>query len=642
MCGIAGIISTRPLANPAVTLTQLSVSQQHRGPDDWGFMLWHRNESMCFGRDAATLGNGHVALVHRRLSIVDLSPTGWQPMADPSGRYALVFNGEIYNYKALRSELELVGCRFQSSSDSEVLFQLLIREGLACLDRLVGMFAFAFLDTVRQKLILARDPFGIKPLHYAVSPEQFCFASEIRPLLAVKAASRQVDRAAAFRYLRHAITNQGGATLFNDIRELPAAHGVEIDLNRPEQVTPQRYWQVTTQRREGLRPEVAAEELRALFIDSIRLHMTADVPVAATLSGGIDSSGIVCAMRANLGVEPGLPLFSYIAGNTDLDESHWINIVNQQVDGQLHRVTLNSTDLAIELDDLIISQEQPFGTSSMWAQAHVFRSVHDAGYKVVLDGQGADELFAGYTVFRAARLQGLIARGAWREALTLLRRMPDHHRTTAMMALAPFLPDSLQGQLRRWLGRSMIPDWLHADWFGDTAAPWRESRPQSTPLQEQLFDATYGSSLPMLLRYADRNAMRVSVENRVPFLTTGLADFAASLPDALLIDQNGTTKSVLRQALRGIVPDAILDRRDKIGFATPEAQWFANDSRLHRLVRESIPERLPPCFTPLVRGKLEQLATGTRGYDPASWRCLNFLRWANLFNVDFDNTGRTR
>lgn len=637
MCGIAGIIANRALSDPATTLRLLSDAQQHRGPDDHGFLLWDRSNAPKLGRDPEKLGAGMIGLVHRRLSIVDLSPSGWQPMTDASGRYALVFNGEIYNYPSLRAELQAQGCEFHSTSDSEVLFKLLIREGASCLNRLTGMFAFAFLDCQTHRLLLARDQFGIKPLHYCSKAGQFSFASEIRPLLAIGAASRQVDRKALFRYLRHAVTNEAGATLFRDIRELPPAHYLELSLDRLDEIVPQRYWQPARKQRRSLTAAAAADELRALFIESVRLHMTADVPVAATLSGGIDSSSIVCAMRMLQPQASALPLFSYFAGAGEIDEGRWIAQVAQHAGGDVHRVTLNPADLALELDGLIQSQEQPFGTSSMWAQAHVFKAVHDAGYKVVLDGQGADELFAGYPVFRAAKLEALLRRGRWGEALALLAAQPEGRRNLMLMALAPLVPTAFQAPLRRMIGRSLMPDWLVSDWFGPISARPAAKWPGATPLQGQLLDATLGSSLPMLLRYADRNAMRVSVENRVPFLTTALADFATSLPDELLIAADGTTKAVLRQAMRGLVPDTILQRRDKIGFVTPEANWFGKDTALANYIRESLTAPLPPCFTPVVRDRLLALANGSISHDPALWRCLNLLRWATLFEVDFES-----
>ncbi|MBP7669761.1 MAG: asparagine synthase (glutamine-hydrolyzing) [Ferrovibrio sp.] len=642
MCGIAGIVSNAHLARPAETLRLLSEQQSHRGPDDWGFLLWDRVAAPRLGRDPEALGGGSVGLVHRRLSIVDLSPTGWQPMADETGRYAMVYNGEIYNYPALRAELEAAGYRFRSTSDSEVLFQLLIREGTGCFNRLTGMFAVAFLDCREGRLLLARDQFGIKPLHYAYSDTQFSFASEIRPLLAIGAASRQVNTAALFRYLRHAVTNQDGATLFCDIHELPPAHYMEVDLAHPGRVVPQPYWQPGRRKRGGLSMAAAAEELRGLFLDSVRLHMTADVPVAATLSGGIDSSGIVCAMQRIGGSSDPLPLFSYYAGAGSIDESHWIGQVASSIGGMVHPVRLQPGDLAQELDGLILSQEQPFGTSSMWAQAHVFAAVHQAGYKVVLDGQGADELFAGYPVFRAARLEALIRHGRWSEALGLLTALPQDRRNLLLMALAPMLPAALQVPMRRLVGRSLMPDWLNGDWFGAVNPPEAKQWPGATPLQRQLLDATFGSSLPMLLRYADRNAMRVSVENRVPFLTTALADFATGLSDDLLIAPDGTTKAVLRQALRGLVPDAILDRRDKIGFVTPEADWFGRDAALAAYIRDTAAMPLPGCFTPVVRNRLLALADGRTQHDASLWRCLNLLRWAKLFGAEFGDieTGR--
>jgi len=636
MCGIAGIVGAEPIAELPTVLEGFSRALQHRGPDDYGFLTWSGN-GFELGRDASAVAPARVGLVHRRLSIVDLSERGWQPMTDQSGRYAIVLNGEIYNYPELRQELEADGIRFYSQTDTEVLLNLLIRSGIGALSRVIGMFAFAFCDTVRRRLWLARDPFGIKPLFFSVRDRRIAFASEMRPLVALGFADRSVEPSALFDYLRHAITDHGELTMIHGVRQLQSAHVVDIDLTKGEVGLPQRYWMPSLAKRTSATLETASEQLRELFKESVRLHMRADVPVAATLSGGIDSSAIVGMIERVQGNDS-LAVFSYIADDASIGEERYVDVVAEAAHITPRKIHLNPEQLAYELDGLILTQEQPFTTTSMWAQNRVFRRVHEDGFKVVMDGQGADELFGGYPVFRAARLATLIRQRQWTATLSFLRSMPSSRTTPLLRAISSLLPRGLQETARRIVARPSIPPWLNADWverYGIPSARPHAEADAASDLVGDLFDATVSTSLPMLLRYADRNAMSVSLENRVPFLTTALTEFAFSLPDSLLIGPDGTTKYVLRRAMRGIVPDEILDRRDKIGFATPEARWFAETRVLRARLGAILMRPLPLCFSAGLSALLREVAAGTAPYTPEMWRCWNVLRWADLLQLEF-------
>lgn len=639
MCGIAGLLAARPIAGLAAKIQLLSETQAHRGPDDWGCLTWDDGRAPQVGRDPSQMAAGRLTLVHRRLSIVDLSPGGWQPMADAAGSGWIVFNGEIYNYRELKAELEAAGHTFRSTSDTEVLLAVLARHGLGGLNRLAGMYAFAWVDLAGRQLVLARDPLGIKPLHYCIRGGLLAFASEIKPLLAVGAASPRVDRAALFRYLRHGVTNHGGQTVFADVAELEPGSILRVSLDRPSEPRIERFWQpVRPARPRRTKPQDAAAELRSLLERSVELHMRADVPCAAALSGGVDSSGIVALMRRRLGPDAPLDVFSYVADDERLSERRWAGMVADAAVARMHEVRLEPDRLAEEVDDLVWAQEQPFTTTSMWAQAHVYKAARAAGFKIVLDGQGADETFAGYAVFRAARLEGLIRRGRLAEARRLLASMPASRGTAVLQAAGGLLPAAARGIARRAVGRPVVPGWLDAAWFGPAAV---EHHPRlevaHSPLATALRDAVTGSSLPMLLRYADRNAMASSVENRVPYLTTDLVDFAFALPDDILIAADGTLKKVLRDALRGLVPDPILDRRDKIGFETPEAQWFAQRPQVRKLAQETARLSLPPCFAPGIRNDIAGLGEGRIGFAPHLWRAINVVRWGHRFGIDWDD-----
>src|SRR5262249_4515766 len=290
--------------------------------------------------------------------IIDLTAAGRQPMSSRDGRYHLVYNGEIYNYLELRSELQRLGHIFNTQTDSEVLLEAYAEWGAKALLRFVGMFAFAILDTTERTLFLARDFFGIKPLYYADSDESFAFASEIAPLLALTCAGRKVNPAALLLYLRHGLSDQGMNTLLSGINQLPGAHYMELALDRPCLARPIRYW---TPQLGGadLGFDDAAQRLRELFLDSIRLHLRSDVPVGAALSGGIDSSSIVAGMRC---VDPSLEIhtFSYIADDPSFSEECWVDLAAARAGAKVHKLRPTSKELVNDVEDLISAQEEPF------------------------------------------------------------------------------------------------------------------------------------------------------------------------------------------------------------------------------------------------------------------------------------------
>ena len=640
MCGIAGLIPLRGARVGADVPPRMARRIAHRGPDDHGFLR------MCGGavhreREwSATEPVDAPVLIHLRLSILDLAPSGWQPMSTPDGRFHLVFNGEIYNYLELRAELEALGETFVSRSDTEVLLHALARWGDAALPRLVGMFAFALLDARERTLLLARDPFGIKPLYHTTTATAFGFASEIKALLELPGLARAPDPERLYEYLVFGTSSHGERTLFDGVRQLPPAHLMTVPLDDPGAAAARRYWSVPLDGRTELSFEQAAEELRARFVDSVRLHLRSDVPVGAALSGGVDSSAIVAAMRR---VEPGLALhaFSYVADEDAINEERWARIAGEAAGATLHWVRPGAAELAADLDALIRTQDEPFGGTSMYAQYRVFRLAKEAGVTVMLDGQGADELLAGYPLYTAARLASLVRQGRPVDAMAFLRaarRLPGRAGTVTRMAQF-LLPEAAQPVFRRAVGRELEPAWLQAEWFrGRGVRPRPPARRHRSPrvLRHELGNMLETLSLPMLLRYEDRNSMAFSIESRVPFLTAGLAEFVFSLPEEYLIDREGTTKSVFRRAMRGLVPDVLLDRRDKIGFATPEQGWLSTlRPWVEGVLGSDAARRIPALRTAEAQREWKRVLAGERRFDARVWRWLNLIRWADLFEVEF-------
>jgi asparagine synthase (glutamine-hydrolysing) len=637
MCGLFGIVDAPPGLLDARRVQRLLSLLDHRGPDDRGWLTLTGEETQTGSRPHDLTGD--VVLLHTRLSILDLSPAGHQPMSTPDGRFHLSFNGEIYNYVELRRELESGGHRFDSGTDTEVLLKAWAEWGASALERFVGMFAFALVDAERRLLVLGRDHFGIKPLYYAPLDGSLAFASEIPPLLELPGVDRRANPQRIYDYLRFGRIDHGGETMFAAVRQVQPGHYLEVPLDAPGRIRDLEYWRLEPQQTDGLSLDEAAERLRALFLDSVRLHLRSDVPVGAAFSGGVDSSANVTAMRRLSGPELDLHTFSYVADDPAVSEERWMRLVARETGAVAHTVEPSPQELLADLDGLIKIQGEPFGGTSIYAQYRVFRLAREAGIKVMLDGQGADELFAGYRHYLPDRIAGLLARGRVLTAARLLGALSTLPGASPggvlARAVGHALPEAAQGPARRLTRHRFVPAWLDAPWLRmhgiSLVDPGRNS---NGSLREYRLD-TVRTGLRELLRYEDRNSMASSIESRVPFLTPALAEFALGMPDDYLIAPDGTGKLVLRRGMRGLVPDPILERRDKIGFATPEASWlrtlapwvedvFASGSR----------EAAGPLRLAVARERWQEMSAGRRPFDPVVWRWLNLIRWADLLGVE--------
>ncbi len=664
MCGIAGLVSRSERHSVLISvLAGMNQRLCHRGPDDEGYLLFNlagrayrvligddskvpadlTAQGVCHIRDAV-MQSADVAFAHRRLSILDCSPAGHQPMSSPDGRFHLVYNGEVYNFVELRKELSAGGWSFRSGSDTEVVLAALAMWGPEALPRFIGMFALAWLDLQTRRMLFARDTFGIKPLHYCQTEQLFAFASEPRALLEVPGVSRILDPETAYTYLRYNITDHSERTFFSDIRQLAPAHYLEIDLDKRRVGEPTRYWNAESSAGDGIPYAEATEQLRARFIDSVRLHLRSDVPVAVMLSGGIDSSSVTMAARRVLGDDADLGAFSYIASEARANEQRWIRLVAEAARLQLHEIHPSTEHLIRDLEAVIESQQAPFGSLSIFAQYSVFRAVGASGTKVILSGQGADEVLGGYSPFAAARLASMVRQGrllaASRFYLRGSREWPGRKQMT--MGLAQhLLPAFLQSPLRRISGHGAAPDWLHATWFRERDVQLRSPRDlrreSNEPLKTALRDSLTRTNLPELLRYEDRNSMAHSVESRVPFLTTPLVSFLLSLPESYIINDHCRSKAALRDAMRSVVPDPILDRRDKVAFSAPIRQWFDQlRPWFDRSLNDDALQRLPMLNTDVVKQHWQRVANGRIRPDTMLWRWVNLSRWMDRFEVIAD------
>ncbi len=621
MCGITGGWFFEEKSTLEVRMKAALYAMRLRGPDDRGY-------------DCIPCGRGSVVLGHTRLSVIDLSTGGHQPMHSSCGRYAMVFNGEIYNYLEIKSELLSLGATFKSASDSEVLLAAWAKWGRACLKRLVGMFALAIFDGKENSLTLLRDGFGIKPLLFAYGDDGFVFGSEISAIKALKKQKIQLDWQRAYDYLVHGDYDSGHRSFVSGVSHVLPGHLVSINTVTGEIEEQVRWWQPEiTQHDIGF--EEATEILREKFLNSIRLHLRSDVAIGAALSGGLDSSAVVCAMRH---VEPDLPIktFSFIARGSALSEESWVDQVNTFVGAEAHKIIVHPEDMARDVEDMIRAQGEPFGNTSIYAQYRVFKAARAQGVTVTLDGQGADEMLAGYSGYPGQRLHSLLDEKDWCGAVSFLNnwaQWPGRSRTGGLKRLVGELTSGdLYLQLRRLNGGRFNPPWLNAGPLvtkGVQMGFEAQQKPHEQPgrrVVDALRSALTQKGLPSLLRHADRNSMRFSVESRVPFLTLDLAGFLLALPEEYLISSTGETKHIFRAAMRGIVPDSILDRRDKIGFATPEKEWLIPMAKHMRGWLQQDPG-LPFLNQTKILKEFDAVMDGRSPFTSQIWRWVNFYRW---------------
>lgn len=631
MCGIFLSVGFPP--NPAHV-----DAVAHRGPDGRG---WRVFESPA----------GPVALGHRRLAIIDLDDRALQPMCSDDGRYWLVFNGEIYNFIELRDELRAAGHRFSTTSDSEVLLKAFQHWGAASLDRLIGMYAFVVWDDQLKQLFVARDRMGIKPLFYHASDRGFAAGSEIKQFFDLPGFSRRMNLDRAHNFLSNGITDHLATTLFQDAFNLGPGRYIHLDLRSWRPGSPLNvveYWRPPAPENFRISEEEAAETFRGLFMDSIQLHMRADVRVGSCLSGGLDSSSIVAA-QAKLWPANAEPLnaVSAIFPNSSVDESSFIAAVVQQTGVKSSLLTLDPHAMFADSAAIVRAQDEPYGSTSIHAQYRVFSRARDLGIKVMMDGQGADELLGGYhgcfhyhyaRLIREARLgelmQTLQERKAWhgigyREQLApFIRRLPApfHKLASGNVAASKPLPSWMDTDLlqqHRPREGSIIAQAILADGL---------ALPKTLGSYCQLLTRT--TSLPMLLRYEDRNSMAHGIEARVPFLDHRLVEFALRLGNQHKI-VGGDTKRVLRRSMSDLLPPTVLNRRDKIGFATPEEFWFKGPLRkkIETGVEDTLalyPDLLDADAT---RQFAKQSLDGLIPYDSTLWRIVVFGIWGRELNM---------
>lgn len=662
MCGISAIVS--PKAMPLADLVRkMTTAVRHRGPDGEGFAVlsadglrvtpfagqdtppsvYEARMAYAPKRNSEGIADSVVALGHRRLAIIDLSPAGHQPMCTSDGRFWIVYNGEIYNYIELRQELELLGHSFVSHSDTEVILAAYREWGDQCLLRFNGMFAFVLIDRAARAVFAARDRFGVKPLYVWRSPDGLvAMASEIKQFCVLPGWLPRINGDRAYDFLKTGLLDHTDETLFQNVRQIRGGECIQGTIDDLRLGFPIRRWYQLAPRPFSGNFTLASGEFRALFTDAVRLRLRADVPVGSCLSGGLDSSSIVCTANQLLrsqSITSRQETFSACARVKRYDERGYIDSVVGQTGVHAHYVYPNLNALFDAVDAITWHQDEPFGSTSVYAQWHVFRLAAAARVKVLLDGQGADELLAGYHGFFAPHFGNLLVTMCWRE---LFREIVWARRLHRMGArdVAAYLAQSV---LPRWLSQplghlfgksSNGTSWLDADRLSVDLSKISPRDDFRTTSVNKLSSALLSvSSVPMLLHWEDRNSMAHSTESRLPFLDFRLAEFLMGLPPEMKLS-NATTKRVLREGMTGILPDMIRTRMDKMGFVTPEEVWVRNEAPdLFRVeLRKSI-DATHGIINAKALDYLERVISGTENFSFVLWRMISFGRWMERFQV---------
>jgi asparagine synthase (glutamine-hydrolysing) len=658
MCGIVGIVILDNQDIDTDLLCKMTSILHHRGPNDRGYGLINSRKVSTPNLNLQNIDNRikrrnqyGTGLGHRRLSIIDLSEAGRQPMVSQDESLWIVHNGEVYNYIEIRDELHRKGYQFRSNTDTEVILSAYAEWGERCLDRFNGMWSFAIWDGRRNRLFCARDRLGIKPFYYFCDGLKFLFASEIKAILEDRSIPREPNHQIVMDYLLHGFMDHTEETFFRGIRQLPPAHYLMLEREGHGiwNLKVQRWWDLDICGR-GENTSSGdmeyADRFYELLEDSVRLRLRSDVPIGSCLSGGLDSSSIVCIAN-KLIFDDGLiekslvgekqKTFSSCFEQAPYDEREFIEEVVAHTGVEANYTFPRGEDLFDEVQRIIWHQDEPFGSTSVFAQWHVMKAAAGRNVKVLLDGQGGDELLGGYHLFFFPHFADLIKSLRLKRLLEELDGYAKYHGYSTYSGMkygiSFLMPPRIKRLIKFLLGKG-VPPWVSREFA-------RFNRDVKTPpdrfgslMDRYVYHLLTNGTLPSLLRYEDRNSMAHSIEARVPFLDYRLVEFLFSLPPSQKLRQ-GITKLILRNSMKGILPEKVRARMDKVGFVTPEGLWFATVAKEEAweiLTSKSFEER--GYFNGKeIRKAFEDHVMGRRDLGFTPWRWINLELWMRQFKV---------
>jgi len=554
MCGIVAVRMLAGARSASDLVTPMVGTLAHRGPDDAGVFV-----------------EGQIGLGFKRLAILDLSPTGHQPMRSADDTAVLVFNGEIFNYVELREELRTLGHTFRSTGDAEVLLQAYLQWGEDCLRRFNGEWAFVIYDRRTGSLFGARDRFGIKPLYHARVADALVWASEIKAVLALREFPRAINWRAAGPYLLDGTLDHLTETFFAGLQVVPAACAFHVDRGGRQRTW--RYWSIPQEPR-GAVGEVSdpPASYAELFEDAVRIRLRSDVPLGICLSGGLDSTAVICAMdrvrRSNGGGKGnGTQITAFTYHHPAFDERRYVDATVNRTGARVHWLEMDHVALWDLAEPVMRAHDEPVHTLTAMVGYELMRMIAGCGIKVILNGQGADETLGGYDSYFPAAWYSDLRRGRPWQALSEIRRYTSVHGGVSWERMVGVMEHLVKTELRR------------SAWYRDVALPPPDDVPpfEATDLHTILRRSTTTDPLPLYLRVEDRNSMAHSVEVRLPMLDYRLVEFLFGLANDWKI-RGPLNKYLLREAMRGRIPEVVRARVDKMGFPSPFKQLLDGKS----------------------------------------------------------------
>jgi asparagine synthase (glutamine-hydrolysing) len=647
VCGIGGIIN---LENKSINLVDgariISQTLQHRGPDDEGFLFFKEEKTICVSGDDTqkkAINNSfgfspkqHIqevehnytgVFVHRRLSIIDVSESGHQPMCTNDSKVWITFNGEIYNYLELRAELEQIGYIFKTQSDTEVLLNAYLHWGNDCLQKLNGMFSFSVYDIANKKIFCARDRSGVKPFYYYFRNGIFCFASEIKALRALPFIDTSLNERALQHYLLHDALEYEPEGFLKNIYELFPSHYLEIVLPDNE-LKIKKYVEVKINTDFKVYNDqeffVCKEEITKAVTDSILKRLRSDVPVGCCLSGGIDSSvisGVIADHNKNFNA------FTATFPGEKIDESRYAKDVVDFTKAKWHTVTPSSEELIRDFEKLIYALDIPIWSTSTYAQFRVMQLAKQNHIKVVLDGQGSDELFAGYPHYYTTYVNELLRNKQFKQAASEIKNFGNNFWFL-------YTKENTKRKLRYNTNKKQLNQA-----FVKAYTPPERLTGSFTSLNENLQYDFFNGRLKTYLRCEDRCSMHHSVESRTPFADdTNLINLAFNTPSSFKI-RNGTSKYVLRESMKSYLPQSVYERKDKMGFVTPHNKWLVDLLQSRADLFNS--SKIKPFFSDHFFVKTDRLSNKSHHLLNSSYlkentlafKALVFTVWADLMKI---------
>lgn len=666
MCGISGIISFQQNNKLVKSISSVNDEIKHRGPDDEGYVFFeHNTPTPVFGNDTPQnvkqsnllyspkigfeeiTGNTNVVLGHRRLSILDLSAHAHQPLCNEDSNFWIVFNGEIYNYQVIREELIALGYQFTSNSDTEVVLKAYIAWGAACLTKFNGMWSFVIYDKNQQKLFGARDRFGVKPFYYIHNNNYFAFCSEIKGLLKLDGFEKKINPKAVYDYLVLGKMELDTETFFKGIFELKPSSYFELEVNT-KKIRFTNYYQLQTnlnwEKVDKTKSTKVVADLKTKITEAISTRLNSDVETGTCLSGGIDSSILVGTINQLLNqkkieqIGEKQEVFTASYPENDIDESKWAKLVVEQTKTNWNQTFPTAAQLKEQLEDLIYAQDIPFGSSSTFSQYKVMELIHSKNVKVTLDGQGADELFGGY----ANHFTNFITHAFKTFSFSVIRQnLKNTHPSFAnqknsfKIPLQSFVISNFPNiYFKKLIQHEPELAFVNYQLISDNQNRFGLINDKIKPTFNGLLHFQFTEyGLKHLLRTADRNSMRFSVESRMPFaddiiLITTVFNVSGSYKI-----QQGKSKFLLREAMKNVLPNEIYNRTDKIGFATPEKKWM---------------QELKPYFKEIIsQQKNDEFVNWEDFYKNFDsiyehaintstlrlWRFINFALWRKVYQV---------